>query len=393
MQSIKLRIRQRPVVAVAAGAVVLLAAAIWSGPVVRAVEGPQCSDHAETERALQDFVAAAGTVGGAIEVADPECGSWTAEVGLADVETERPLEADERVRIGSTTKTFTSVVALQLVDEGRLDLESSVDDHLPGRIAENGYDGEDMTVRDLLQHTAGLPSYDEAFDFADMDSWRFRTFTDDELVDLALTLPAPQAEFSYSSTGSVLVGMIVEAVTGRSIGEEITERVITPLGLEDTYWPGEQAHITGPHPRGYWPPEDDPATRLDVTEFSPTFGGAAGALVSTLSDQRRFFAALLGGELLSDEGLDRMQETVDPGENGPWPGAAYGLGLISTELDGCEGTYWGHGGTFPGYTTRGGMTEDGRSVQLFINDNTKTYEEHLGLIDLVDTALCENQEH
>jgi D-alanyl-D-alanine carboxypeptidase len=392
MQTIKLRFRRRrgTVAALAVGAAALLATAFLTHPVVNAAEDRTCPDHAATERALHDYVATADTAGAALRIVDPECGSWTAAAGLADVTTERPLDADERIRIGSTTKTFTAVVAMQLVDEGRLDLEASVDDYLPGRIAENGYDGRDMTVRDLLQHTAGMRSHDDAFSLEDMDPWRFRTFTDEELVDIALTLPAPESEWSYANTGFVLVGMIVERITGQPIGEEITDRVITPLGLEDTYWPGEQMQLTGPHPRGYWPVEGAPAA--DVTEFSPTWAGAAGALVSTLSDQQRFFAALLGGELVSDDSLDRMQTIVDASEEGLWRGASYGLGLIATELEGCEGVYWGHGGTFPGYTTRGGTTEDGRSVQLFVNDNPSTEAERTGLTDLVDTAMCEGRE-
>lgn len=139
-------------------------------------------------------------------------------------------------------------------------------------------------------------------------------------------------------------------MTGRPVAEEITRRVISPLGLRHTYVPavGEKA-LREPHPRGYH--AGTPGAQLrDITSLAPSWAGAAGRFVSTPGDPNRFFSTLLGGELLEPARLRAMRSTV--AAPGTWPGARYGLGLFSTPLT-CGGLVWGHGGDIPGYETRG----------------------------------------
>ncbi|WP_326556708.1 serine hydrolase domain-containing protein [Micromonospora sp. NBC_01796] len=272
-----------------------------------------------------------------------------------------------------------------------IDLDTPVERYLPGLVRGNGYDGRRITVRDLLRHTGGLPDHVDALDWDRVESWRLRRFEPAELLALALAQPPPPAGWNYSTTNYLLAGLIVGRVTGRDIGAEITRRVIVPLGLRDTYWPGDSVRIRGPHPRGYAPVEVDGTVRkVDRTDFHMSFGGAGGALVSTLADQHRFFTALLGGRLLPPAQLAEMRQTVPADPDRLWPGARYGLGLISTPLDGCGGgTYWGHGGTTPGFRTLGATTVDGRSVQLVVNDEPMSYEGWAALHATVRTALCE----
>jgi D-alanyl-D-alanine carboxypeptidase len=177
--------------------------------------------------------------------------------------------------------------------------------------------------------------------------------------------------------------MIVERVTGHDIGYEITRRVIRPLRLHDTSWPGDSPYIQGPHPRGY-------SGGVDMTDLGMSWGGAGGALVSTLSDENRFFAALLGGRLLPAAYLRQMMTTVAADPDRLWPGARYGLGLISTPLNRCGvGNFWGHGGTTPGFETVGASTGDGRQVQLVINSNTTSQESWQALHTALEVALCD----
>jgi D-alanyl-D-alanine carboxypeptidase len=363
----------------------VVASSIGAGPATAGRTAPdqRCRAPAATDAALRDLTGIHGIVGVAVELFGPRCGRWAVTSGVADLRTGRPMAAGERVRIGSTTKTFTATVVLQLAAEGRIGLDAPVERYLPGVVRGNGYDGARITVRDLLRHTSGLPDHVNALDRDAFPDWRYRTFTPAELVSLALDQPHPEQPWTYSTTNSVLAGMIVERITGHDIGHEITHRVIRPLGLHDTYWPGGSPHIRGPHPRGY-------SDGVDTTDLSMSWGGAGGALVSSLSDENRFFAALLGGRLLPPAYLRQMMTTVETDPDRLWPGARYGLGLISTPLNRCGiGTFWGHGGTLPGFETVGASTPDGRRAQLVINSNTTSQESWQALHTALEVALCD----
>jgi D-alanyl-D-alanine carboxypeptidase len=350
-----------------------------------------CGAHTAVQRALRQLTGADGVVGAAIEVDTPGCGKWADTSGQADVRTGKPMSSTDRVRIGSNTKTYTATVLLQLVAEHRVDLAGTVDHYLPGLIGTNGYDGRKITVRRLLQHTSGLPDHVEGLDWDHPENWQSHAFTPRELVALALTQPRPQQAWSYSTTNYIVLGMIIQKVTGHSPTTEITRRIIRPLGLDNTYWPGTDPTIHGPHPRGYQRIEKDGRTVLaDVTDFNMTYGGVGGALVSTLSDENRFFTALLSGRLLPPAQLAQMKSTVAADPDRTWPGARYGLGLISTPLD-CGGLYWGHGGTTPGFETNGGVAPDGRRVQLVLNQTVDTQQGFDDKLATIQTALCENR--
>ncbi|MEU9048498.1 serine hydrolase domain-containing protein [Kitasatospora sp. NPDC048343] len=307
--------------------------------------------------------------------------SYTAGVG--DLATGAKVPVDGQIRIGSNTKTFTAVVVLQLVAEGKVGLDSPVDTYLPGLLRGDGIDGRHITVRQLLQHTSGLPEY------VDKDSilaGPTRYYEPRELLDAALAQKAhfaPGTRWEYSNTNYLMAGLIIQKVTGRPLGEEINRRIVDRIGLRHTYFPtpGDMS-IHEAHPKGY-NREADGSFR-DYTELDPSWGWAAGAVVSTNSDLIRFYTALLGGRLLPAAQLAQMRATVPADEVGP--GVRYGLGLMSRPLS-CGGLYWGHGGTIPGYETAGGATDDGRAVSIAVTmipgDEAK---QHVGAT--VDSALC-----
>ncbi|GAB7192119.1 serine hydrolase domain-containing protein [Kineococcus sp. NUM-3379] len=311
--------------------------------------------------------------------------------GTGDLRTGRRAPVDGQVRAGSNTKAFTAVVVLQLVGEGRIGLDEPVETYLPGLVRGDGIDGRAITVRQLLQHTSGLPDYVRVLGtdwFAGRDTYREPR----DLLDMALTLPAdfaPGQGWRYSNTGYLLAGMIVQRVTGRPFEEQVDERVVERLGLEDTYLPapGERA-IRGRHVRGYHSAEPGGELR-DITELDASWAWAAGGLVSTPRDLDRFFSALLAGDLLAPAELAQMRTTVEA--PGMWPGARYGLGLISTPLT-CGGLLWGHGGDIPGYETRGGATEDGRAVTVAVTALPGALAEPQAaadaVLELVDAAVC-----
>lgn len=308
--------------------------------------------------------------------------------GVGDLNTREPVPVDGEVRIGSNTKTFTAVVVLQLVQEGKLELDAPVERYLPNLVRGDGIDGRAITLRQLLNHTSGLPNYTNflAEGLLPYQHWYAEPRT---LLDLGLeqrALHAPGAGFNYSNTNYLVLGLIVEKVTHRPIGEQITQRVIKPLNLRRTYFPGiGEERLRGPHPHGYH--HDDTALPLvDVSVQDPSFGWAAGQMVSTPSEINRFFVALLKGRLLPADLLREMRTTVPAEELGK--GVRYGLGLTSTPLS-CGGLGWGHGGTITGYWTTNAATDAGRAATVAVTELPRTDEQLARVQDVIDGALCD----
>ncbi|MEV0191278.1 serine hydrolase domain-containing protein [Kitasatospora purpeofusca] len=320
---------------------------------------------------------------GTVRYLDGRTRDYTAGVG--DVATGAKVPKDGRVRVGSNTKTFTSVVVLQLVAEGRLDLDAPVERYLPGVVRGDGIDGNRILLRQLLQQTSGLPNY--TLHLGD----DVRRYEPRELLDIALRYPAESApeehKWAYSNTNYVLAGLVVEAVTQRSLGQEIERRIVRPLGLRQTYFPAPgDATIRGAHPHGYYR-ESASGPLVDITDMDPSWAWAAGQLVSTPAELNRFFTALLDGELLPPEQLAEMRTTTPAGE--PFAaGSGYGLGLVSTPLS-CGGAYWGHGGSIPGYETRVGVTADGRAATVTMTVQAPDKAAARKLEGVLDTALCQ----
>jgi D-alanyl-D-alanine carboxypeptidase len=322
-------------------------------------------------------------------VRDSKGHSRTYTAGVADLTTKAPIRRDSRVRVGSNTKPFTATVVLQLVGEGKIDLDAPIEKYLPGLVRGNGIDGRKITVRQLLQHTSGLPDYDELFaeGFLKMQHtyWEPR-----EMLDVALKKKAlfpPGKGWEYSNTNYILAGLLVQKVTGRPISEEITKRVIDRIGLRDTYWPavGDQT-IEGAHPTGYFKEKPD-AENIDVTEMEPSLGWSAGQLISTPADLNRFFTSLIDGELLEPAQLKEMLTTVDAPTLDVNPGGRYGLGIARMPLS-CGGYAWGHGGDIFGFETRNAVTTDGREAAVAVTSLPTTLEDAKRVAAALDTALC-----
>ncbi|MGW7578061.1 serine hydrolase domain-containing protein [Streptomyces sp. NPDC054765] len=311
--------------------------------------------------------------------------------GVADLRTGAKVPVDGQVRVGSNTKAFTATVVLQLVGEGKVALDAPIERYLPHLVRGKGIDGRRITVRQLLQHTSGLPEYSDALGDFTGKKERHTYLQPRTLLDAALARKAlfvPGTSWSYSNTNYVVAGLLVEKVTGRPLSEQITKRVIDRIGLRHTYFPGVgDERIREAHPQGYFATK--PGARLEnITEFDPSPGWAAGQLISTPSDLNRFFSALMGGKLLGPAQLAQMRTTVKV--NTPvWPaGTRYGLGVTSTPLS-CGGLIWGHGGDIPGYHTLAGVTDDGRAVTLAVTaDQPPTKQGPADVQALLGTALC-----
>ncbi|MGV9348672.1 serine hydrolase domain-containing protein [Streptomyces spiralis] len=315
---------------------------------------PQETDRAGLQEQL-DNVVATGAVGALAEVRD-EHGVWRGTSGVAELGTSRPVPVGGKFRVGSITKTFVATVVLQLVDEGRLRLDDTVAKWLPGVVP----NGQHITVRNLLNHTSGLYDYrltlqmPPAPEFLDN---RWRTWTAPELVQRAVanapSFEPPGSAYKYSNTGYILLGQIIEQVTGRPYGEEIKARIIQPLHLRDTSLPGTSPRIGEPHPHGYVPIEQADGTHLvDYTEMNPSVMGASGEIISTTKDLNQFIAALLRGRLLPGHLLNEMKT---PGVESK----KYGLGLAWQDTS-CGVRVYGNDGDALAYQSWSFATEDGR---------------------------------
>ncbi|MGW2132189.1 serine hydrolase domain-containing protein [Streptomyces coelicoflavus] len=340
---------------------------------------------AALRKSLKSLVKEDGFPGALASVSGPHGRARNYTAGVGDLKTRSEVPTDGQVRIGSNTKTFTATVVLQLVDEGKINLDAPVDDYLPGLLRGDGIDGRNITVRQLLQHTSGLPNYDEVILEDYLTNKQHRYFEPREILDVVLNkkaLSAPGVRWNYSNANYIVAGLLVQKVTGRPIGEEVTDRIIEPLHLRHTYWPaiGDQT-IKGRHPHGYFAATPD-TPYTDVTEQDPSAGWAAGALISTPSDVNRFFSALLDGKLLEPAQLKEMQTTV-----GAVKDVRYGLGLATVNLS-CGGFAWTHGGNTPGYTINNAVTKDGRAAAVAVTALPITIPASEHLDAALDTALC-----
>lgn len=272
----------------------------------------------------------------------PHVGDWLGTIGVADPTTGMPYYLDTRHRIGSVNKTMTATLILQLVDEGQLSLDDTIDQWFDGVTY-----GDQITVRMLLNMTSGIanftlnPRWQEDF-FANPE----RVFDPQEIVAYGIEMEPsfePGAGWEYSNTNYVMLGLIVEAVTGQDIRDLYQERIFEPLGLDETTFPEpDDASLPEPYARGVtW--QGLPPEIREATNWNPSWAYAAGQMISTADDLRVWARALATGELVSEEmhaeQLTWVQVVPDVPEVG------YGLGIVN------DFGWLGHDGTVFGYDT------------------------------------------
>jgi D-alanyl-D-alanine carboxypeptidase len=294
------------------------------------------------------------------------------------------MDTGARFRIGSVTKTFSSVVLLQLVDEGRLELDAPLNRYLPAVLPDDR-----ITVRHLLNHRSGLADYTEAM-FArtvpGFEAVRNRVFSNQELLDLSLSEPRnePGAAYKYSNANFVLVGMLIEQATGKPIAHAYEHRIIKPLGLRNTSYVHPDTRIKGLHVRGYLHPDEAGAPLVDSTEQTVSWAQAAGAVISDPADLNTFMTALMRGRLLSSRMLDAMT-TVTPTD--ATNTRFYGLGLRRYDLS-CGARVYGHTGTVQGFYTYAFATRDGRRSLSAMANTSNRGAANTALGGTLEAAFC-----
>jgi D-alanyl-D-alanine carboxypeptidase len=373
----------------------------------RAVAGP---DRPELRKVIEEIVDS-GFVGVSLRVHD-ERGEWVSSAGVAERGGTAKPPVDGHVRIGSNTKTFIATLVLQLVAEGKVGLDASVNGYLP----EFGLD-ERITVRMLLQHTSGVFNFSgEVYDDGTVvlgipipysgtgTEWvdnRFHTYRPEELARLSLSKPlrfAPGTKWSYSNTNYVPARLLIEKVTGHSSVEETQRRILRPLRLSGTVLPGTRTDIPGSHAHAYYRYSDAGQEKtVDITRQNPSWISGGGDMISTTQDLQKFISALMRGRLLPAPLLAQMRT--------PDPTAGYGLGLFVQDgttptpfpPPSCGVTVLTHNGSVQGYATLMYSTPDGsKTLTASLNYVDDVAGSLVGpfmteLQKLVDVVFCDGQ--
>ena len=309
-------------------------------------------------------------------------GTVDVAVGMADLTSKAPLDPASHFRIGSVTKMFVATVVLQLAAEGGLRLDESVDQVAPGLLADDR-----ITVRMLLNHTSGLGDFPPGFDLTAVLADPRRVIDSRQVLELVKRGPppssAPGTKQAYSNVGYLALGVVVETVSGVSVSDAIRTRILEPLHLTGTSWPSTSL-LPEPHPHGYVTTRPTERDQVDYTELDPSFGGAAGALVSTTGDLAAFVRAIAQDRLLRPEDRALMWAPFDPKSD-----FRYGLGVESFGGS-CFVPYFGHYGALPGFGTFVATTWDGRRQVVLMTTNSlvDVPDPQRAVDKLVERLLC-----
>jgi D-alanyl-D-alanine carboxypeptidase len=309
--------------------------AVWTKNFRRPIDGELPADlqvalGSALDKMLQHVPAAS------VAVAIPGEGFWSATRGLARKEPPTPAVANQPFQVGSTTKTFTAAVVLQLVEEGRLKLDDTIDTWFS-----DAPNARLITVEQLLRHTNGLVSFNALTSLGT----RYRAPAD--IISLGTAQPpqfCPGTNWSYTNTGYAMLGAIVEKIEGMPLADVLARRVLRPLSLTHTVMrrPGVELPVATGHTGGR--PVDMP------DQYATPY--AAGALASTAGDLVHLWHALLAGKVLPDETVHRMFTRM-PAMLGPYAGgnSSYGMGVQLYDVPDGPGLMLGHSGGIEGFTT------------------------------------------
>jgi D-alanyl-D-alanine carboxypeptidase len=315
--------------------------------------------------AIEAVMEIAGIAGASVFLGIPGENPTVAALGVTDLTTGTPVTEATHFRIGSVTKTFVATVILQLVDEGELTLEDTIDQF--GFTIQNS---PFITIRNLLNMTSGLPDYTHVPGLLDLVlTDPARAITPQELIDYASTLPSgrPGEMYEYSNTNYIVLGLIVEQLTGQSLATALNDRIFLPLEMQQTALQ-ETPSMPQPFARGYGradqvaifigidaeqaeelataaTPLADEDGVIDFTELNPGFAWAAGGCYSTAADVTKWLPALVEGTLISEDLQRERFDLIPVAEWGAGDNAGYGLGVAAF------GEALGHTGTIPGYST------------------------------------------
>jgi D-alanyl-D-alanine carboxypeptidase len=300
------------------------------------------------DAAAQEAFDLGASAGAIVGVQTPE-GRWEKAYGIADPAAGTAMAVGMHTRIASLTKMYTGTILLQLVQEGKVSLDDTIDTYVDGIP-----NGDRITLAQLANMTSGINTYtaNEEFIgqyFADPTA----TYVPDELVQATVDVSPvtePGERFLYSNGNTVILGEVIEKVTGRAFADELQERILEPLQLTTTVWPGSSAAMPEPFARGFSLNRDADGTGVpeDSTDWNPSWAWTAGELISTTDDMLTMGRALGTGRGILDDATQklRLESFLDQTQSPPAPGeGGYGLAI------GCGQGWVGHSGELSGYNS------------------------------------------
>jgi D-alanyl-D-alanine carboxypeptidase len=342
---------------------------------------------AALDRALKDLVAMEGGPPGVIAIVQRGNHREVHSFGVRNIKSGLPLRADDHMRLASASKAFNGAVALSLVSKGELSLSDTIGEFLP----DLPQFWHNITLRQLLNHTSGLPNFTEdpvyltALGASPKNAPSPRALLS-YVEDEPLNFEPPGSEYRYSNTDNIVVGLMIEAATGKPYEQQLREQVYAPLGLKKTSLP-HGANLRKPFIHGY---DNDPSQQPpeDISEvLASGWVWASGGMVSTPSEVNDFVRGYVGGELFDLKTRARQRQVVEGGSSEPpGPGKnSAGLGIFRYETR-C-GTVWGHTGNYPGYTQFLAASPNGkRSVTVSVNEQLSPVQGAPGVFDALRRA-------
>src|ERR671918_1772998 len=301
-------------------------------------------ERSELEAAVRRGFAEASAPGVIAAVQTPK-GKWFTTIGKKAEGSKAPVRRAMHQRIGSVTKTFVGAAFMQLVGEHKLSLDDKVSQYIAGVLR-----GDEMTLREVADMTSGVISYTAIPSFTDaLYADPFRSWRPGELLQIGLANPLefqPGTGFQYSDSNYILLGLVIQQVEGRPIGAVLRRRIIKPLKLSRTSWPGKSIDLPKPHSRGYTlqgQASDEPG---DATHWNPSSEWAAGEMISTVRDLLVYGRAFGTGKgLLAPPQQKRRLASFNTEPPPLSRRMSYGIGLVD------DRGWIGHTGSVPGYTT------------------------------------------
>jgi D-alanyl-D-alanine carboxypeptidase len=315
---------------------VAIKAAVAAGLLVGCNASSRADQHADAlDKAIPAAMQRASVPGAIVGIWQDGREPYVRAFGVRDTATRQPMATDLSMRIGSTSKTFTVTAILMLAEQGKLGLDDPID-----RYVEGVPSGKEITLRQLAAMRSGLYNYSDDTN-PKLPQQPLRQWTPRELLEIAFHHPLlfpPGSDFDYSNTNTVLLGVVVEKVSGQSLASFIEQNILQPEGMTRTVFPAG-AEFPSPHAQGYFKLPDGKV--VDATDWNPSWGWASGNMISTLDDMRVWARDLAIGKLISPamkRERDRFLPAPAEGE-----GARYGLAIEN------QNGWVGHNGNIMSY--------------------------------------------
>jgi D-alanyl-D-alanine carboxypeptidase len=301
-----------------------------------------------------------------VVVSAPGQGEYVGAQGSANLDTGAEPQTNDRFRIGSVTKTFVATAILQLVDQGKLSKSDTLSKWYP-----DFPNADEITIDDLLRMRSGIADYWDEETIKQYYDNPMESVTNEDIIEATAAkadqFEPPDQETKYTDTNYNILGAILEKVSGNGIATQITQTILDPLGLRNTFYPTNNELPGNLHGYGLNPQSGE---FEDKTILNPAPADGAGAMISDISDLGVWARTVYNGDLLEPETQQARLET-QPLEGAPSGGAGYGEGI------GGNGGIWGHGGTISGFSTEMWyIPEEDATIVISVNRSDEQMDSH-----------------